>query len=233
MSAIAIMPARGGSKRIKNKNMVDFCGRPLMTFALAAARSSGLFDLIHVSTEDAAIAAVAEAAGFPPEFARDSRLADDTTPLLPVLKWVIEQFTSRGRAFDTVCLLMPTAPLIEASDLSGGMTLYRQHGGQRSVLAVSTFPCPAEWAMHLGPDGTLTPREPGKDQIRSQDLEPSYYDSGTFILFPTSTIVGYPAVSPAYVGYKLPRWKAVDIDEPEDLELARRLYRSRPSNSAM
>lgn len=230
MTAIAIMPARGGSKRIKNKNIADFCGRPLMCHALEAARASGLFDLIHVSTEDAAIAAVAAEAGFPPEFTRDPRLSDDVTPLFPVLKWVLEEYGRRGRAFDTVCLLMPTAPLIEAVDLADGMALYRSHGGARSVIAVSTFPCPVEWAMRLGPDGSITLREPGKDQIRSQDLEQAYFDSGTFIFLPASVLLHHPDEQPNYVGLRLPRWKAVDIDEPDDLRLAQILYRGRSSD---
>jgi len=224
---IAIMPARGGSKRIKHKNIVDFCGHPLLTYALATAREAGLFDVIHVSTEDARIAETATRYGFPPDFSRDPALADDVTPLLPVLKWVLERYAERGRVFDTVCLLMPTAPLIDADDLKGGCALFDRHGRQRAVLAAASFPCPVEWAMRLLSDDRLVPIDPGKAETRSQDLPKAYYDSGTFIFLPPAQVLAYPREKPDYLGYLLPRHKAVDIDDAGDLELAERLYRGR------
>lgn len=225
MSTIAIMPARGGSKRIPGKNIVDFFGRPLMCHALEAARSSGLFDLIHVSTDDQAIAQAARDAGFEPDFLRDPQLADDVTPLMPVLKWVLEQYADRKRTFDTVCLLMPTAPLIDSSDLQGAMDLYRRHHGSCGVIAVARFPVPVEWAMRLGRDGAIIFREPGKDKVRSQDLEPAYYDTGTIMLMPAGMVLGRS--TPRYVGFELDRAKAVDIDDVHDLELAMTLFRGR------
>src|ERR1700739_3167672 len=114
---IAIVPARGGSKRIPDKNIVDFLGAPLMCYPIRAAEPSGLFDVIHVSTASLRIAEVAASLGHPADFMRDPALADDHTPLLPVLKWTLEQYAARGRAFSTVCLVMPTAPLIDADDL--------------------------------------------------------------------------------------------------------------------
>jgi pseudaminic acid cytidylyltransferase len=225
---IAIMPARGGSKRIERKNIADFCGRPLLTYPLEAARASGLFDLIHVSTEDDAIAAVAARHGFAPEFLRDPALADDHTPLLPVLQWVLERFAERGRRFDTVCLLMPTAPLIEAGDLAAACAQFEAAGERAPLLAVTPMPCPVEWAMRLRADGSLAPIEPDKAEIRSQDLAKAYIDSGTFIFFTAAQILAYPAPRPDYRAYVLPRYRAVDIDDREDLELAERLYRGRP-----
>lgn len=227
MRTIAIMPARGGSKRIKGKNIVDFFGRPLMCHALDAARASGLFATIHVSTDDPAIAAAATAAGFPPEFARDPALADDMTPLMPVLKWVLDRYSERGEEFDAVCLLMPTAPLIEADDIAGAAELYRRHQGKRGVIAVARFPVPVEWAMRLAADGSITFREPGKDQIRSQDLAAAYYDTGTIMILPAEAVRGHASAPVEYVGYVLDRSKAVDIDDTEDLELAKALYRAR------
>lgn len=221
------MPARGGSKRIPGKNIVPFCGAPLMAHALRAAAASGLFSTIHVSTEDPAIAAVAAAEGFPPAFARDPALADDHTPLLPdVLAWVVEAFAARGERFDSITLVMPTAPLIEAADLVAAHALFESHGGARPVLAVSTFPCPIEWAMRRGDDGTMTPVQPGAASIRSQDLPEAWYDSGTFLILPPEALAP-SAPPPAWLGFPLPRWKAVDIDTPEDLAFAERLFRTR------
>lgn len=218
------MPARGGSKRIPRKNVVPFAGRPLMTHALAAAQASGLFDAIHVSTDDPEIAAVAAAAGLAPPFLRDPALADDQTPLLPVLAWVLERLAASGSGFDSVTLVMPTAPLIEATDLVDAHGLFDSRGGADPVLAVAPFPAPVEWAMRLAPDGRLAAREPGMDQVRSQDLEPAWFDSGTFLILPASALA--PGAAPrAWVAHPLPRWKAVDIDTAEDLRLAEILFR--------
>lgn len=221
---LAVMPARGGSKRIPRKNLVPFAGRPLMTHALDAARASRLFDTIHVSTDDPGIAAVAARAGLKPPFLRDPALADDHTPLLPVLAWVLDRLAAAGARFDSVTLLMPTAPLIEAADLVEAHARFDALGGAAPVLAVSPFPAPVEWAMRLAPDGCLAPREPGMDQVRSQDLDPAWFDSGTFLILPASALApGAPP--PAWHAHPLPRWKAVDIDTEEDLRLAEILFR--------
>jgi pseudaminic acid cytidylyltransferase len=222
---IAIMPARGGSKRIPRKNIVDFCGRPLLSYALDAARASGLFDVIHVSTEDDVIADAAASLGYKPDFKRDPALADDHTPIVPVLQWVLHRYAERGQRFDTVCLLMPAAPLIEAQDLIGALKLFERHDGMYTVIPVATFPCPAEWAMRLDGDGRLTPIQAGLADVRSQDLPKAYYDSGTFAYFSSRTVLAYPAGRAELCGYVIPRYKAVDIDDREDLELAERLFR--------
>jgi N-acylneuraminate cytidylyltransferase len=222
---IAIVPARGGSKRIPDKNIVDFLGAPLMSYSIRAAQQSGLFDVIHVSTESQRIADVAASLGVPADFLRDPALADDHTPLLPVLSWVLQQYSRRGREFDTVCLLMPTAPLIEADDLRKAEETFRHNGGQRSVMAVSRFNVPVEWAFRMATDAALTPCQPGMAAVRSQDLQPAYYDSGTFVFMPGQDVLRGKIDTSPMIGFELPRYKAVDIDDAEDLELARLIFR--------
>ena len=119
MRRLAIIPARGGSKRIPNKNVRDFCGKPMLAHILSAARDSGLFETVHVSTENAAIASVAAEQGYPVDFMRPDNLADDYTAIMPVMKYVVDEYERRGRTFDQVWLLMACAPLIAASDLVG------------------------------------------------------------------------------------------------------------------
>jgi len=222
---IAIVPARGGSKRIPDKNIVDFVGAPLMSYSIRAAQSSGLFDTIHVSTESARIADVAAGLGVPVDFMRDPSLADDHTPLMPVLRWVLEQYSSRGQQFDTVCLLMPTAPLIDASDLERGCDLFERHGGKRGVMAVTRFNVPIEWAFDLHEDGTLSARNPGMAGIRSQDLRPAYHDTGTFVFVPAAQIKAGTVDDGRMIGLPIAAYKAVDIDDPEDLQLAEVIFR--------
>lgn len=231
MSAIAVVPARGGSKRLKDKNVLAFEGRPMICHALDAAKASGIFAEIHVSTDSERIRDVVEAAGFPVPFLRDPALADDATPLMPVLRWVLGRFEDQGRHFDDVCLLMPTAPLLEAADLVEAYRQYRSAGG-RSLLAVARYPVPVEWAFARADDGTLTPCQPGMFAVRSQDLQPKYYDTGSIAFFPVSAVMSEaPPDDRSFVSYVLPPDKAVDIDDEDDLRLAQALFRARRARS--
>jgi N-acylneuraminate cytidylyltransferase len=227
MKRLAIIPARGGSKRIPNKNIRDFCGKPMLAHTLDAARTSGLFDVVHVSTESQAIADVAEKFGYPVDFMRPPALADDFTPIMPVLKYAVEEFARRGRTFDQVWLLMACAPLIAASDLVAAENLFTQRGGQSHLLAVSEFQAPIEWALRRETDGRMVPLQPGMFSVRSQDLEKRYFDAGAFAIFPTATVrnVSEAGVDTGFIGHVLPKGTAVDIDDEYDWMLAEAIYR--------
>ena len=134
--------------------------------------------MIHVSTESPRIAAVVESLGLMIDFLRPSALADDHTPLLPVLRYVTETFAARGRYFDEVWLLMACAPLIEPEDLVGAAQLYANAHGQWAVLSVTSYPVPLEWAFEREVNGRLLPVHPGKFAVRSQELGTKYYDTG-------------------------------------------------------
>lgn len=225
---IAIVPARGGSKRIPDKNIRDFCGRPIIAYILEAAKESGLFDTIHVSTESSRIQSVVERLGFPVCFQRPSELADDHTPLMPVLKYVVEAFRERDKCFDQVCLLMPCAPLVEAADLKAAANIFDNVRGTRSVLSVASYPVPVEWAFSKKDSGELSPVQPGMFAVRSQDLAVKYYDTGSFAFFPTERVLASNGAGDdtGFVGYVLPKYKAVDIDDVEDWVFAERLFRN-------
>jgi N-acylneuraminate cytidylyltransferase len=222
---IAIIPARGGSKRIPDKNIVDFLGAPLMSYSIRAAQESGLFDTIHVSTDSDRIASVASTLGVPVDFMRDPALADDHTPLLPVLKWVLDRYAEGGRSFESVCLLMPTAPLIEAADLIRAEEMFRARGGDRTVIAVARFGVPVEWAFRMDPEGLLTACQPGMGNVRSQDLQPAFFDTGTFVFIPAAGVQRGRMDESPMIGFELPRFKAVDIDDYDDLKLAEVIFR--------
>ncbi|HBT44430.1 MAG TPA: pseudaminic acid cytidylyltransferase [Rhodospirillaceae bacterium] len=224
---IAVIPARGGSKRLPGKNIRDFCGGPMIGHILRAARESGLFDVIHVSTEDAEIREVCTDLGFAPDFERDSALADDVTPILPVLKFVIDTYAEQDKRFDQVWLLMACAPLITADDLRAAAAAFERAGGTTPLLPVAPFPVPVEWALDLAPDGHLSEAQPGMFAVRSQDLPQRYYDTGTFAVFPEAfvgTSEGAGSLN-GFAGLELPRYKAVDIDNEEDWQLAERIFR--------
>lgn len=227
---LAIIPARGGSKRLPDKNIRLFHGKPMIGHILDVARESGLFDVIHVSTEDSRIQEVVAQLGYPIQFLRPAALADDHTPLMPVLKYVVETFRERGETFDQVALLMACAPLIAAGDLQNAAALCDRGEGKRAVLSVAPYPVPVEWAYARKGNGELVPRQPGLFATRSQDLETCFYDAGCFAFFPTEQILREegPGGDQNYVGLLIPKWKAVDIDDAEDWEMAKRLFVSPP-----
>lgn len=225
---IAIIPARGGSIRIPDKNIRDFCGKPIIAHTLEAARESGLFDIIHVSTDSGKITQTVTDLGFQPDFPRPSDLAQDSTPIVPVMRYVLEEYRRRDRAFDQACLLYACAPLIEPADLRAAAKMFDDLGGTKVVLAVTPFAVPIEWAYYLSPDGAMTPVQPGMFNVRSQDLPTRYHDTGSFAFFPAGRILDdRPHDERDFHGFPLARYKAVDIDDSEDWTLAEILYRGR------
>lgn len=225
-SRIAIIPARGGSKRIPNKNIRDFCGKPMISYILRAARDSGLFDVIHVSTESSGIRDVVEGLGFPVDFMRPEALADDYTPIMPVLRHVLESYVSQGKHFGQVWILMACAPLVEMRDLQQAAECFDSAGGREPLLAVAEFPAPVERSFRRGNDGRLTPVQPEMFPVRSQDLDRKYYDAGSFAVFPAESVFQSKGAGSGFgfVSYVLPRWKAIDIDEEADWALAEVMY---------
>lgn len=221
---LAVLPARGGSERIKGKNIVSFCGRPLITYSMEAARQSGIFDEIHVSTDSAEIAAVAKENGCPVPFLRDPALADSKTPLLPVLAWVLSEFEKQGRIFTDVCQLMPTAPLVTSDDLSAAYQKFQASDKKHPLIAMSPFPAPVDWAMEIDVTGHTVAREPDKLMLRSQDLKPCFYETGSFVFYSAAQIRN-PDTSGRYLTYPISKSRSVDIDDHEDLEMAEILYR--------
>ena len=227
---IAIIPARGGSKRIKNKNIVDFLGKPLIAYALDAAKESGLFDKIHVSTDSKEIRSVVEKLGYKVDFMRSSELADDQTGLVPVLKWVHEQYKNNGQFFEEICCIFPTAPLLLPRDLVEAFELFHKHNNKNPLLVVAPYPVPVEWAFYRDENTFLTPRDSSSLTIRSQDIKPACYESGPFTIWNSSHLQrGNPFKQEKFISFQIDKAQAVDIDDPEDLDLAKALFLGRQS----
>ena len=217
MSTLCVIPARGGSQRIARKNIRDFAGRPMLTYPLGVAQRSGVFDHIHVSTEDEEIAAVAARFGAAPEFLRNKALADDRTPIRDVVRADLEAFERRGRRFERVMLLYATATALEITDLTGGLTAF-DRDPNRALLTVAPAQAPFERFMAIDGD-TLVPAL-AKDRFanRTQDLTPVYRDAGAFAIYAADTLRTdrNGAAAMAFRPYILPAWKAVDIDTQDD-----------------
>jgi pseudaminic acid cytidylyltransferase len=226
---LGIIPARGGSKRIPEKNIREFFGRPMISYILETASCSGLFDTIHVSTESDRIADVVERLGFPVKFLRPVELADDRTPLMPVLRHVASTFYKNGDLFDEVWLLMACAPLVEPRDLQEAAFLFANEGGRHPVLSVGCYPAPLERAFRKLANGALQPAEPSAMNCRSQDLEKKYYDTGSFCAMPARLVLNsegerHLSSYVTCIPYPLAKAKAIDIDDEEDWQLAKTIF---------
>jgi N-acylneuraminate cytidylyltransferase len=177
--ALAVIPARGGSKRIPRKNIRLFAGRPILAWPVKAALDSELFDTVMVSTEDDEIARVAREAGAETPFLRSRETADDHSSLLDVLAEVVATYRARGEMFDTICCILPTATLVTADRLGTGHAMF-ETGAFDSVFPVTRFPAPIQRALRRDADGMISMFQPEHYRSRSQDLEPAYHDAGQF-----------------------------------------------------
>lgn len=229
---IAIIPARGGSKRIPRKNIKNFCGRPMISYVLSELYKSQLFDEIHVSTDDNEISQVVTELGFPPTFYRSSSLADDHTPLFPVIQYVIRKYSELDISFDEVWLVMPCSPFIKANDFIHAQKIFERNNCKQPIMSVGQYAAPIEWALKIRQTTILEPVVPGAFQIRSQDITPSYYDSGNFVIFSDSMIhqSSPKGFDVGYIPYVLDKWRAIDIDDEADWRFAEIVFKAISTN---
>ena len=174
--SLAIITARGGSKRIPGKNKKAFCGKPILLYSIDAALRSGLFDEVMVSTDDEEIAQLAIKAGAQVPFMRSAETANDYASTDDVIREVLDNYKNRGQQFDTFCCIYPTAPFITPERLKEAMALLKETD---SVMPVVAFSYPVQRAVVIE-DGELKRKWPEYANSRSQDLEPFYHDVGQF-----------------------------------------------------
>jgi len=219
---LAIIPARGGSKRIPRKNVRPFAGKPMIGYAIATALASGLFRDVVVSTDDDEIAAVARELGASVPFKRPDQLADDHTPTVPVIAHALEAYAALAGAPDEVCCIYPGVPFLEVEDLRQALALLER--GADYAFPVAQFMSPVQRALSRGPDGSTRPFFPEYAATRTQDLEPAYHDAGQFYWGQRSAWLARLNIHLHGRTIVLPAWRVVDIDTPEDWERAERLH---------
>ncbi|WNZ85900.1 pseudaminic acid cytidylyltransferase [Pseudomonas sp. P108] len=221
MSNVAIIPARGGSKRIPRKNLLPFDGVPMIVRSIRTALESGLFDQVVVSTDDAEIADVARAHGAQVPFLRPADLADDFTGTAAVIVHALQQLP----AFDYACCVYATAPLLQARYLRQGIELLEQHMDKSFAFSVCSFGFPVQRALTLDGQGALSALYPEFRNTRSQDLPEAFQDAGQFYWGRTEAwLRGEVLYSPASLPVILPRHLVQDIDTLEDWKRAEYLY---------
>ena len=223
---IAVIPARGGSKRIPRKNIKLFCGKPMIAWSIEAARASGLFDHIVVSTDDAEIAEVAKVHGAEVPFMRPAALSDDHTGTSPVVAHAIEWYRARGQMPDPVCCIYATAPFVIAEDLQRGLQTLNDSGSD-FAFSVTSYAFPIQRAIRLANEGRVEMFQPGNFNIRSQDLEEAFHDAGQFYWGRAEAwLSGKIIFGPHTAAVQLPRYRVQDIDIAEDWQTAEYLFRA-------
>jgi pseudaminic acid cytidylyltransferase len=220
---LAVIPARGGSKRIPRKNIKVFAGKPMIAHAIDIAIASRSFDRIVVSTDDAEIRQASIAAGAEVPFERPASLSDDHTPTIPVIAHAISEIGKLGAYPDAVCCIYPSVPLLRPDDIKAAYDLLASSGCDY-VFPVTAFPSAIQRALRRNEQGRVSPFTPEHVGTRTQDLEPAYHDAGQFYWGATAAWLG--GESPLAVGRTivLPAWRVVDIDTPEDWDRAEALY---------
>ena len=221
---IAIIPARGGSKRIPRKNIKMFAGKPMIAYAITAARGSELFDHVIVTTDDVEIAQIAHKCGAETPFMRPAELADDHTPTVPVIAHAIRACEEMGWHIDVTCCIYPGVPFIQIDDLRSALTLLKSSGADYCFPATE-FPSAIQRALKREEDGRMSPFYPQYELTRSQCLEPAYYDAGQFYWGSKRAWLTNPRIHSSCVGYLIPNWRVVDIDTSDDWSRAERMHR--------
>ena len=188
MNALAVIPARGGSKRIPRKNIKNFCGKPIITYAVEAAVFSGLFENVMVSTDDMEIAEIARSAGAEVPFMRSVAASDDYATTDDVVLEVLEEYEKRGHTFEYVCCIYPTAPFVTKELLRKGMDLMECYHPVQ-VMTMVQFSFPPQRCFILDEKGYAIFKNPQYIVSRSQDLEKQYHDAGQFSLSKVDTFV--------------------------------------------
>ena len=219
---IAVIPARGGSKRIPRKNIRPFLGKPIIAYSIDAARDAGLFDRIVVSTDDTEIASVARELGAETPFIRPAEISDDKTGTAAVVKHALQILDSE---IEAAYCIYATAPFVRASDIRDGWDAL--NGSAASfAFSVTSFPFPIQRALKLA-DGGVGLFQPEHAETRSQDLEPAFHDAGQFYWGTAAAwLEDRPLFALHSIPVVLPRWRVQDIDDEEDWARAEHLFRA-------
>jgi pseudaminic acid cytidylyltransferase len=222
---IAVIPARGGSKRIPRKNIKEFCGKPIIVWSIEAAQKSNCFDRIIVSTDDNEIAAVARNYGAEVPFMRPESLANDYAGTIPVIRHAVEWLVDHRENPENVCCLYATAPFVRSQDLRRGLEMLQAQECDY-VFSVTSFAFPIQRAIRITQEQRVEMFQPEHFMTRSQDLEEAYHDAGQF----------YWGITPSWLDEKplflnhsapliLPRHRVQDIDTLEDWQRAEWLFK--------
>jgi len=225
---IAIIPARGGSKRIPRKNILPFAGKPMIGYAIEAALECEAIERVLVTTDDAEIASIAHDLGAEVPFTRPPELADDHTPTVPVIQHAILAARSAGWSVERAVCIYPGVPFIDIDDLARALDLLieqeRETDGPLYTFPVAEFPSAIQRALKRDATGAVAPFNPEHAATRTQDLEPAFFDAGQFYWGSAQNWLSGANIHQHGRSIVLPAWRVVDIDTPDDWDRAERMH---------
>lgn len=226
MTAICVIPARGGSKRIPRKNIRSFHGRPMIEHAIACATQTGLFDDVLVSTDDREIASVAEQAGARVPFVRDKTLSDDVATTVAVIGDAAEKLQKSGMKFDHVCCLYPCTPLLDPVHIKSGFEFSKGFPGRFS-FPLLPLPIHPKQALVKSADGSVSGMPEAGTWQTSQEFETVYQDAGQFYWGRTDLWLQRSSIHKNAAGFEIKALEAVDINTEDEWQLAEYIYAAR------
>ncbi len=221
---IAVIPARGGSKRIPRKNIKNFAGKPMIAHAIGVAQGCGLFDHVVVSTEDIEIAEIANKYGAEIPFVRPTTLADDFTATVPVVAHAINACLDLGWEIDEVCCIYPGVPFLQEGDLIAALHMLEADNGGY-IFPITSYPSLIQRAFRQLPNGQVEPFYSQYVSVRTQDLELAFYDVGQFYWGYAQTWTSGKVIHQHGAGLVIPEWRSVDIDTADDWKRAELMYK--------
>ena len=225
MKNLAIIPARGGSKRIPRKNIKPFLGKPIIAYSIETAIETNLFDEVMVSTDDEEIAEIAKKYGAQIPFLRSNQTANDHAVLAEVLIETIEQYKKFGKEPENICCILSTAPLITKDDIFNAYSMLTDSQKYDSVCPIVQFSFPILRSLVMDTNRYINMRWPEYLNCRSQDLEAAYHDAGLFYWVKTEALVKYnKMLTPQTGGFVIDEAVAQDIDTESDWKLAELKY---------
>jgi N-acylneuraminate cytidylyltransferase len=223
---LAVIPARGGSKRIPRKNIKHFAGLPIIAWSIKAAMESRCFDRIIVSTDDMEIAEVAKAYGAEVPFIRPAELSDDQTATIPVVAHAVDWQNQQGPVANEVCCIYATAPFVQATDLQHGLQILHRSGADYA-FSVTSYAFPIQRAIRIKPGQRVEMFQPEHFNTRSQDLEEAWHDAGQFYWGNAQAwLAGKPFFCRDAAPVVLTRHRVQDIDTLEDWERAEWMFKA-------
>lgn len=221
---LGIIPARGGSKRIPEKNIRDFCGKPILAYSIEAALGTGLFEEVMVSTDSEKIANAAKRYGASMPFMRSRDASGDYATTAEVLLEVLENYRKQGRTFDCMACIYPTAPFVTPGKLTEAFCVMEKTGAA-AVLPVVAFSYPPQRA-YIIKDGRLEMKWKENYRMRSQDLDPLYHDCGQFYFYEVNRFLEQKGqITEGIVPIFVDEMEMQDIDNESDWELAELKYK--------
>lgn len=226
MLRVAVIPARGGSKRIPRKNIKEFCGKPIIAWSIEAAKSSGCFDKVIVSTDDKEVASIALQLGAEVPFMRPSKLSDDYTGTIPVIRHAVQWLNLHEGPVSYACCIYATAPFVSVKDLQMGWKSISS-GGANYSFSITSYAFPIQRAIKITEEGNVAMLNPEHFTSRSQDLTECWHDAGQFYWGTAEAwLRAKPLFGEGSVPIKLPRHRVQDIDTSEDWKRAEWLFKA-------